>query len=128
MAVHEARTFRWVIEYLIPAAVGPFLLLVWHPGLLSGTHKVPKRSYIGLLVLSTLIAAHLGFGWSYGVRYQGKEYTITIVVLNVVATSLAWVLLMTARTRATFPWTLVAHAFVAAWLVWIAFPWLGELP
>ena len=128
MGVHEAAELRWVIEYAIPALMGPLLLLTWHPRLLTGADAVPKRSVVALAVMSILTVAHLAFGWKYGVKYQGKEYTIAVVLLNAVAMGVAWVLLAVARTRQTFASTLVSHAFVAGWIVWIAFPWLGELP
>jgi hypothetical protein len=128
MGVHEAAGLRWVIEYAIPALIGPLLLLTWHPRLLTGAHEVPKRSAVGLAVISILIVADLATGWKYGVKYQGKEYTTAVVLLNTVAMGVAWVLLGIARRRGIFVFTLVAHVFVAGWLVWIAFPWLGELP
>ena len=128
MGVHEARALRWVIEYAIPAVVGPLLLLAWHPRLLAGADEVPRRSSVGLVLISILTVADLAFGWQYGLKYQGKPYTMALVLLNAVAMSVAWVLLWVARKRRTFWSTLVSHAFVAGWLVWIAFPWLGELP
>jgi hypothetical protein len=128
MGVHEARALRWVIEYAIPAVVGPLLLLAWHPRLLAGADEVPRRSPVGLVLISILTVADLAFGWQYGVKYQGKPYTMALVLLNAVAMGVAWVLLWVARKRQTFWSTLVSHAFVAGWLVWIAFPWLGELP
>jgi hypothetical protein len=128
IGVHEAGGLRWVVEYAIPAMVGPVLLVAWHPGLLTGADEVPRRSDVGLVVISILTVADLAFGWKYGVKYQGKEYTMALVLLNAVAMGIAWVLLTAARRRRTFGSTLASHAFVAGWLVWIAFPWLGELP
>jgi len=128
MGVHEARELRWVVEYVIPTVVGPLLLLAWHPRLLAGADEVPRLSPIGLVLISILTVADLTFGWQYGVKYQGKPYTVALVLLNAVAMGVAWVLLWFARKRRTFWSTLVSHAFVAGWLVWIAFPWLGELP
>ena len=128
MAVHEASSLRWIIEYAIPALVGPFLLLAWHPRLLNGVGHVPRRSVIGLLLLSLLTFIDFVLGWKYGIKYQGKEYTTALLVLNVTAIGTAWVLVGYARKRAEFVPTLAAHTFVTAWLVWVAFPWLGELP
>jgi uncharacterized RDD family membrane protein YckC len=102
MGVHEARALRWVIEYAIPAVVGPLLLLAWHPRLLAGADEVPRRSSVGLVLISILTVADLAFGWQYGLKYQGKSYTMALVLLNAVAMSVAWVLLWVARKRRTF--------------------------
>jgi hypothetical protein len=75
-----------------------------------------------------LTAAHFVLGWDYGIEYQGKVYVITLLVLNIAALIATWAALWRARRRRTFQTTLTAHALVVAWLVWIAFPWLGELP
>jgi hypothetical protein len=85
MGVHEARALRWVIEYAIPAVIGPLLLVVWHPRLLAGADEVPRRSPVGLVLISILTVADLAFGWQYGVKYQGKRYTMALVLLNAVA-------------------------------------------
>src|SRR5712671_2351199 len=102
IGVHEATGLRWVVEYAIPAVIGPLLLLTWHPRLLTGTDEVPKRSAVGLAAISILTVADLAFGWKYGVKYQGKEYTIALMLLNTVAMGVAWVLLTAARRRRTF--------------------------
>jgi hypothetical protein len=128
MGVHEAPALTWVIEYAIPMLAGPLLLLSWHPKLLRGAWHVPKRSVAGLVILSVLTAADFCFGWEYGIKYQGTGYTFALMFLNTAAVGVSWALLWLARTRRRFGFTLMAHAFVVAWLVWIAFPWLGELP
>ncbi len=128
MGVHEAAALRWVIEYAIPAMVGPLLFLAWHPRLLAGAEDVPTRSLVGLALISILTVYDLAFGWQYGVKYQGKPYTLALVIVNAVAMCVAWVLLGIARKRRIFWTTLASHAFVVGWLVWFAFPWLGELP
>ena len=128
VSIGEAPSLRWLVDYVIPGAVGPILLLTWYPGLLSGAEYVPIRSIVGLVLLSALTIAHFVFGWEYGVKYQSAQYTMAMALMNGVAILSACGLLGYARRRRTFASTLVAHATVVAWLVWIAFPWLGELP
>src|SRR5689334_24775063 len=117
MGVHEAAALRWVIEYAIPAMVGPLLFLAWHPRLLAGADEVPRRSLVGLALISILTVYDLAFGWQDGLKYQGKPYTVALVFLNAVAMVVAWVLLWIAQKRRAFWTTLVSHAFVAGWLV-----------
>jgi len=128
IAVREAASLRWVVQYAVPTVVGPCLLLAWNPSLLKAAAKVPRRSIVGLAVLSGLTVAAFAYGWAFGVKYQGHRYTFVLCVLNAAALMIAWSLLWLARRRDHFVTTLAAHAFVVAWLVWIAFPWLGELP
>jgi hypothetical protein len=108
--------------------VGPVLLIGWYPRLISGAARVPTRSIVGLVLLSVFTIVDFILGWHYGVTYQGTAYTMVLLFLNAVALTLGWTLLWSARTRQQFRRTLAAHTFIVVWLVWIAFPWLGELP
>jgi hypothetical protein len=128
VAVGEDPNLRWVVEYAIPMLAGPLFLLAWHPRLAVGADYVPRRSLVGLLLLSVLAAAHFANGWSYGMRYQGSSYVIALLCLNLAVLTASWAALCHARRRRTFSAALTTHALVVAWLVSIAFPWLGDLP
>jgi hypothetical protein len=65
--------------------------------------------------------------WRHGVQYHGERYVRGVFLLNAVAMSAAWALIYTASRRGRFATTLLAHVWVVGWLVWLAFPWLGEL-
>jgi hypothetical protein len=70
---------------------------------------------------------HFWLEWPRGLRYHGEAYTIGVLSTNAVAIGLGWLLLWFARRADTFLATLVAHTWIVGWLVWQAFPWLGEL-
>jgi uncharacterized membrane protein YtjA (UPF0391 family) len=127
-AVREAPELRWVLEFVVPALIGPALLFAWHPKLLKRAENVPRRSLIGLPMLSALTIMWFLSGWQYGLKYQTRAYVISVALFNAAALMVAWGLLAFARKRRSFKTTLLMHSFVVAWLVWIAFPWLGELP
>jgi hypothetical protein len=86
-AVGEAQSLRWVVDYGIPMLMGPLLLLAWHPRLAVGADDVPRRSFLGLVLLSVLAAAHFVFGWNYGLKYQSQGYVRAVLVLNVNGTT-----------------------------------------
>jgi len=123
----ESTPARWIVEFILPACVGPLLLFAWHPKLLVGARRVPARSVAGLAVLSFLTFLDFWLEWTQGVRYHGETYVRGVFAVNMMALCGAWALLLWARRRQAFTITLAAHTFVAAWLVWFAFPWLGEL-
>ena len=49
-----------------------------------------------------------------------------MTILNVLAVGVAWVLMLMAQRRKDFATTVAAHACVVGWLVYCAFPLLGE--
>jgi hypothetical protein len=127
VGIGESTPVRWIVEFILPACVGPILLVAWHPKLLVGVSRVPARSVAGLAVLSLLTFLDFWVEWTQGVRYHGETYVTGVFVVNMLALCGAWALLLLARRRQVFTITLAAHTFVAAWLVWFAFPQLGEL-
>ncbi|MBE7541654.1 MAG: hypothetical protein M9913_10515 [Bryobacteraceae bacterium] len=114
------------VAFLLRALVGPVLLIMWHPYIFMGEHAVPKRSVVALGVLTGLSTLHLAVTWDGGVRYQGLGHTMGVIVLNALAALLSWCFLLRARRRREFGMTLAAHALMVGWLVYCAFPWLGE--
>jgi hypothetical protein len=110
-------------------AVPMLLFFAWHPGLFRGDAKVPKRSYVLLLVLILLAIADFVTSWNWGLQYQGAHYTQVVCAVNV-----AWAaFLVLAFARAwkkpsSFASSLFLHWMLFAWLAWYAFPYLGELP
>jgi hypothetical protein len=109
-----------------PCLIGPALLFAWYPGLLSGANTVPRRSTVGLLLLSVLTLVDFALEWKHGIQYHGEQFVRGTFIVNVLVGCIAWALMRLAYQRMTFATTLTAHAWVVAWLVWFAFPWLGE--
>jgi hypothetical protein len=118
----------WFMRYAMPELIGFALFVLWSPQLLRGSAAVPWRSRVGLVLLTVLDGAALAAGWAYGLRYQGLVHTTALVTLNCIAAILCWVAFVRAYRHATFPNSLLFHASTAVWIVWLAFPWLGELP
>ena len=119
---------NWFLRFRLPVLIGPGLFFVWNVHLLRGDVEVPRRSSLGFTILTALSILALGSGWSFGVRYQGRAHTVGVIVLNGVALSICWWLWVRARARPSFGRSLTFHWATTVWLVWLAFPWLGEFP
>jgi hypothetical protein len=99
------------------------IFVVWFP---SGV-KIPWRSYALLAVAAPLNVIYCFGGWRRGLEYQGLEYTrvvcslsITWMVFLVFAFALFW-------KGCSLRYSLLLHWMLFAWLVWYAFPYLGEM-
>ncbi len=102
---------------------------VWHPGLFRGESKVPRRSYVLLVVAILLSVAYFVTSWEWGLHYEGSRFTHVVCALNA-----AWVALLALafarswKETSSFRYSLFVHWMLFAWLAWYAFPYLGELP
>lgn len=113
----------------LAVAVPMLLFFAWHPGLLHGDAKIPKRSYILLLAVILLDVADFVTSWNWGLQYQGAHFTHVVCAVNVAWA--AFLVLAFARTwkkPSSFAYSLFLHWMLFAWLAWYAFPYLGELP
>jgi len=106
------------------------LFLAWNPQLFRGNATLPKRSYILFGVLVVLSTLYFWGSWQWGIHYQGRYFTIGIILIN-----LCWILAIAAgfflgRRRSgasSFSVSLILHWLLFAWVAWYAFPWLGEM-
>ena len=106
----------------------PILFWAWSPQLFAGEADVPSRSAWLLGVLSALTAIYIAAGWAHGIRYDGLPYVIGVTVLNGLVLLALWARLRRARSSPSFANSLGFHALLFGWLVWCAFPHMGELP
>lgn len=112
---------------LVPV-ITPALFLVWSSHLFGGTAVIPRRSYIVLILIIILSVTYFVFAWSYGVRWQGPTYTTAIMLINgAVALMVVW-LGVRGKRSPSFVTNFAYHFSIFAWLSYLAFPSLGELP
>jgi len=128
-------TFTILPAFLFSAAfplaiiVPPLFFFAWNPALFRGESKTPRRTYALFGALIALSVAYFVASWGYGLKYQGKNYTMEIAAANVVWILVLSVLFILSRKRSSsFRFNLLLHWFLFAWLAWYAFPYLGELP
>jgi hypothetical protein len=100
---------------------------VWNPGAFNGKSDVPKRSIVLYGILAALSILHNVVGISYGLRYQGKVYTVIVTSVNFALILIIASLLIHSRRAPSFAKSLFFHWLLFAWLLSYAFPYLGEL-
>jgi hypothetical protein len=122
----------WVPIYRlgIPDIFAPMLLFfLWNPALFRGSPKFPNRTYVLFFLLVIVSMGWFIFSWKWGIQFQGRNYTGTIFVINVIWIAGLFVALWRSRrAAASFASNVVVHWAIFLWLAWCAFPVLGELP
>ncbi len=119
-----ASTHLWMAGAAVPVVI----FFLWNPRLSHGETRVPRRSYILLVVAAFLSIIWFVFGWKLGLHYQGSTYTYWVCGIN-----LAWIAILAAsivrcQRANSFTFNLIFHWLLFAWLGWFAFPYLGKLP
>ena len=111
------------------AVMVPMLLFfAWNPQLFRGEARIPKRSYVLLLVASALSIVDFVISWNWGLHYQGARYTVEVCLVNILWVGfLGFAFARSWRGAPSFRLSLFLHWMLFAWLAWYAFPWLGEL-
>jgi hypothetical protein len=114
----------------MPALFFPTVLFfAWHPALFKGSRTFAKRTYCLFVALVVLSAIWFSVGWKLGLQYEGARYTYIVCAVNAVwITVLSALLWQCRRKKISFPFNLLVHWVLFAWLAWWAFPYLGELP
>jgi len=128
----EAQRQEWYYDvgmgaaYVVLPLVVAGLFLLYTRRLWNGDNGLGPRTWIPAVALLAISAWYIWASWQYALKYQGIEFmTVYLaVVVGVFGT-------LTAAYRRLFrnpSWrgSLLLHAGVFAWLVVLAFPWLGE--
>jgi len=111
------------VMLILPA----LLFFAWNPQLLRGQARTPRRTYVLVVLGVTLGTIDRIISWSYGVRWQGIEYTVFVSAESVACIAALCVLFFRSwKGEPSFGWNLALHWVLFAWLAWFAFPYLGE--
>jgi len=113
---------RWV--FLTPAC----LFLLWSIQLFRGDPRVPYRSLGALVVAGALDLWWLHQFWSNGVTMHGNRYMVAVVLVNALFIAALTAISIRSFRHPTFAQSLSLHSLLFLWLVWCAFPMLGEGP
>jgi hypothetical protein len=109
-------------------AVPMVLFFAWNPALYQGDAALPKRSYVLLIVTTSVSVLWFLVGWKDGLAIQGARYNYSVCAINIVWIALLWVIFARSRkSEPSFKTNLVFHWMLFAWLAWYAFPFFGEM-
>lgn len=112
----------------VAVAVPMLFFFAWNPQLFRGEARIPKRSYVLLLVASVLSILDFVISWNWGLHYEGARYTKEVCLVNILWVGfLAFAFARSWKGTSSFRWSVFVHWMLFAWLAWYAFPWLGEL-
>lgn len=82
-----------------------------------------KRTFIINSLLTIGSIAWLLIARKHGIQYQGVTHYISVVILNALGLLSLWWLSFKSTSKKSFAYSLMLPFF----LVWLAFPYLGEL-
>ncbi len=128
MALSQVISSNKLTYFLFGTLITPVTFVLWSFPLLRGQTQIPKRSKIGASLLVALSLYSLIGSWPYGVIYQGVFHTVVICIWNVICWFALFFLNRSNSIRQSYWSNYLFHWIFFAWLAWVAFPWLGELP
>ena len=97
-------------------------------GLFKGQDRIPLWFAILVGIVGALNLASLVVSWEYGVRWQGRGYTIAVSAVTIAGYAIVVLIIGLARNRQSFRLNLLGRWCFFLWLAWLSFPYLGELP
>ena len=117
--------FPFAIIAAIP--VGMFFVMLW-PITRNERGPIPMRASILFVIATALSALWHVAGWSYGVQYEGFDYTVAVEAISFGSIIGLWFLWAFTRRDPSFGWRIIFGTLLLYLLFWYAFPYLGELP
>ena len=116
------------LSFCAGSVIPALLFFAWNPGLFRGKGRVPKRSWVLLIILNALTVAYFIANWRDGYPLLGRTYTVEVGAVNVLWLVVLWAILYRSSLLSSFKVNLFFHAVLFAWLAWYAFPCLSTLP
>ncbi len=119
-----------ILNLPVVLAISLFTLafLIWRPALFHGAVGVPIRTLALFAITSVLSFVWFISSWSYGLKYEGRTYTVVCALLSAALFSVSGFLLWRARTAPSFVTALLSQTTIFLWLASYALPYLGETP
>jgi hypothetical protein len=113
---------RWA--FFVPMV----FFFVWNHGLFNGDARIPKRTYVLLIVATLLSPLWFVVNWSDGAAVQGLRYNFSMLGINIAWITALWFMFARYRkTEPSFKVNLLLHWLLFLWLAWYAFPFFGEM-
>jgi hypothetical protein len=114
------------VPIAILLVVGGFAL--WSLQLFRGVALMPLRTIVLLLVTVAASIYWYAAGWSYGLKWEGREYTTICATLSGIMAVACAGLVWRARVVPNHKVSVAAHTLLFAWMATYGFAYLGETP
>lgn len=127
LIIEKLSTSLSTLTIILSCTVTPIFYMLWSRKLYNDKNKIPRRSIVLFSILLVFSFIYLMRGWNEGLRYQGKQHILAMYGLNLLFWIIMIVLYFVNKERPTFKTNFIFHWVSFSWLIWVAFPWLGEL-
>jgi hypothetical protein len=119
-----------LIVFPLPSVVllFAFVYALWAGASLRRGPAIPWASLVIVAGAALASIAWYVSGWRYGMRYQGSQIVALYAVSDALSVAALGGIAAWAARRPSSMLNLVFHALGFAWLVVLAFPYLGETP
>ncbi len=118
--------FKPVVGIPVVVGSGALVYFGWLRPAWSGRVQFTTRTWVGLLCLFALSVYWYWGGWAFGMRVQGRTYTVGCAIIAACLFIVVVAAGMIGR-RARAPVVALFGRWVAlVWVVTYGFPWLGE--
>ena len=119
---------RTGVPPLLAIAIPAVFFCLWCLPSFWGRLISARRTAVAFAFVSAGSALVFGFGWHFGLQYQGYTYTLTTAVISFVSAVIVLFMLILSSRRSSLPLRLAVNFILFAWAFTYAFPYLGELP
>ncbi len=118
--------FKPAVGIPVAVASGVLVYFGWLRPAWSGRVQFTTRTWLGLLCLLALsVYWYLG-GWVFGMRWQGRTYTVGCAIIGAFLFMTVVAAGMIGRWASAPAVALFGRWVALVWVVTYAYPWLGE--
>ncbi|MBM4112811.1 MAG: hypothetical protein FJ253_05465 [Phycisphaerae bacterium] len=103
------------------------LFVLTTPHLWWQSPRIPLAITIAACVFAALDLLFVFAGITTALEYQSDAFVVTMILMSIAFTLGTIVLWFVARRRPSALMSVLFHWFVAVWLTWYGFPWMGEM-
>lgn len=105
----------------------PILFYVFNFHLFKGNRRIPLKSIILFLIIMILEIIYFIFSIQLGLQYQGNNFVICSVLLNLIFICILFFLLLKNYRKSSYLTNLFFNFLLMFWFFWFAFPFFGEM-
>jgi hypothetical protein len=117
-----------IVMMAVGCTIAPLSFWLWSYQPFAGENTIPLRTFILCFAMTLANVFWLLHFRDSGIRERGLAGYRSIVKVSTIGALLTLFLVAFAGYLQSFPFSVLAHWVLFAWLSWSAFPWLTEAP